>query len=430
MNRLRLGIALLVLDLAWVLPFMWGAGLFTPAGIHLESRGAGVNFLAFGLVAPMLVSWAAFALVALGWASRKARAVATYEAPAAADATMGRRQSGWVAPLLLLAGLAVASTFIGAFSYGAGESFALSEEAQIAVRITQHWERCGVDGPTQEDVQVLMMRGTWPSAAQCADCFDAHEACAGDDTCDEVCSLSPPVPVVPTLEEFGGSQPTELLGMWNLSASGASGGSFTYTSDSYEQTALLKGALRVVRGRWAARESNVAHTWEVLHVPAARHDVDPWTVVLQKSGSEEFRWVSEGLVFRRGEGYGRLASGSSGRSARVPRVRTGDADVRGSLSKEVIRRVVQRHINEVRFCYEQQLNQRPDLEGRISVQFVISPTGAVQMAAVSASNMGSPPVETCIAGAVHRWSFPAPEGGGIVVVNYPFVLQATDDERE
>jgi hypothetical protein len=129
-----------------------------------------------------------------------------------------------------------------------------------------------------------------------------------------------------------------------------------------------------------------------------------------------------------GNGYGRGAGGFSGRSARVPRIRTGNADVRGSLSKEVIRRVIQRHINEVRFCYEQQLNQRPDLQGRVSVQFVISPTGAVQMAAVSQSDMGSPPVETCIAGAVQRWSFPAPEGGGIVVVNYPFVLQATGGE--
>jgi hypothetical protein len=129
-----------------------------------------------------------------------------------------------------------------------------------------------------------------------------------------------------------------------------------------------------------------------------------------------------------GNGYGRGAGGFSGRSARVPRIRTGNADVRGSLSKEVIRRVIQRHINEVRFCYEQQLNQRPDLQGRVSVQFVISPTGAVQMAAVSQSDMGSPPVESCIAGAVQRWSFPAPEGGGIVVVNYPFVLQATGGE--
>ncbi len=79
-----------------------------------------------------------------------------------------------------------------------------------------------------------------------------------------------------------------------------------------------------------------------------------------------------------GSGYGRGAGGFGGRTARVPRIRSGAADVRGSLSKEVIRRVIRRHINEVRFCYEQELNQRPDLEGRVTVSFIISPTGAVQ----------------------------------------------------
>ena len=59
----------------------------------------------------------------------------------------------------------------------------------------------------------------------------------------------------------------------------------------------------------------------------------------------------------------------------MPHIRSGKADVRGSLSKEVIRRIIHRHINEVRFCYEQELNQRPDLQGRVSIKFIISPTG-------------------------------------------------------
>lgn len=126
-----------------------------------------------------------------------------------------------------------------------------------------------------------------------------------------------------------------------------------------------------------------------------------------------------------GSGYGRGAGGFSGRSARVPRIRSGAADVRGSLSKEVIRRVIRRHINEVRFCYEQELNQRPDLEGRVTVSFIISPTGAVQSSAVAATTMNNQRVETCVAGAVRRWAFPAPEGGGIVVVNYPFMLTSS-----
>jgi TonB family protein len=125
-----------------------------------------------------------------------------------------------------------------------------------------------------------------------------------------------------------------------------------------------------------------------------------------------------------GSGYGRGAGGFRGRDAKVPQIRSGNADVRGSLSKEVIRRVIQRHINEVRFCYEQELNQRPDLAGRVSVKFIISPSGAVQAANVENSSLGAARAEQCIAQAVRRWTFPAPDGGGIVIVSYPFVLEA------
>lgn len=123
-------------------------------------------------------------------------------------------------------------------------------------------------------------------------------------------------------------------------------------------------------------------------------------------------------------GYGRGVGGFRGRSAGVPQVRTGGAEVRGSLSKEVIRRVVHRHINEVKFCYEQQLNARPDLSGRVTTRFVISPTGSVQSAMVASSSLRNEAVESCIVNAVRRWTFPAPDGGGVVVVNYPFLLDA------
>ncbi len=123
-------------------------------------------------------------------------------------------------------------------------------------------------------------------------------------------------------------------------------------------------------------------------------------------------------------GYGSGVGGFRGRSAGVPQVRSGGAEVRGSLSKEVIRRVVRRHINEVKFCYEQQLNARPDLSGRVTTKFVISPTGSVQSAMVGSSSLRNEAVESCIVSAVRRWTFPAPDGGGVVVVNYPFLLDA------
>ncbi|MDD5306880.1 MAG: AgmX/PglI C-terminal domain-containing protein [Deltaproteobacteria bacterium] len=125
-----------------------------------------------------------------------------------------------------------------------------------------------------------------------------------------------------------------------------------------------------------------------------------------------------------GSGYGRGAGGLGGRRGGVPQIRSGAAMVQGSLSKEVIRRIVHRHINEVKFCYERVLASRPDLAGRVSIKFIISGSGAVQMAAVAESTIGEPGVENCIAQAVRRWVFPQPEGGGIVIVTYPFQLES------
>jgi TonB family protein len=107
---------------------------------------------------------------------------------------------------------------------------------------------------------------------------------------------------------------------------------------------------------------------------------------------------------------------------RVPVLHTGPVAVRGSLSKEVIARTIHRHSNEVRFCYEQQLIAHPDLQGRVAVKFIIAPNGSVQAAARDHGDIGSAEVERCVVEAVKRWTFPAPEGGGIVVVTYPFVF--------
>lgn len=127
-----------------------------------------------------------------------------------------------------------------------------------------------------------------------------------------------------------------------------------------------------------------------------------------------------------GKGYGSGKGKLGGRQGGVPTIRAGAVAVKGSLSKEAIRRVVQRHKREVSFCYEQALQQRPDLQGRVVISFIISPTGAVQSSAVGESSLGNRAVETCIASAVRRWGFPSPDGGGIVVVNYPFKLSAAN----
>lgn len=127
-------------------------------------------------------------------------------------------------------------------------------------------------------------------------------------------------------------------------------------------------------------------------------------------------------------GYGDGVDLRPGRhNARVPPpVTYGRAQVTGGLSQEAIRRVVQRHLPEVRFCYEQGLQSNPGLEGRVSVRWIISPAGGVQSAAIGSSDLRNGAVESCIASAVQRWTFPAPDGGGMVGVNYPFVLRSSN----
>ncbi len=123
-----------------------------------------------------------------------------------------------------------------------------------------------------------------------------------------------------------------------------------------------------------------------------------------------------------GPGYGRSAGGLGPRPRAVIRIETRDPVVRGSLDKELVRRQIRRHLNEVRYCYERELPRCPDLAGRIVTRFVIGPGGDVLSAAIEASPLGDAAVVACVAEAVRRWQFPQPAGAGAVIVSYPFVF--------
>lgn len=124
-----------------------------------------------------------------------------------------------------------------------------------------------------------------------------------------------------------------------------------------------------------------------------------------------------------GGSYGRSAGRLGGRRSRGP-VSFGRPVVRGSLSREVIRREIGRHRNEIRFCYEQGLRSQPGLEGRVTTRFIISTSGAVS--AATATGLRHRETESCVAQAVRRMSFPVPEGSGIVSVTYPFVFRPSE----
>ena len=127
----------------------------------------------------------------------------------------------------------------------------------------------------------------------------------------------------------------------------------------------------------------------------------------------------------RGSGYGRPGLALGERSAKKIRLRPGTATVKGTLPKAVIRRVIRRHTNEIRFCYERGLQKRPDLFGRVLVRFLIFGDGVVKSVAVKESTVADSEVAGCIARTIRRMTFPTPEDGGLVIVTYPFILTSS-----
>lgn len=99
-----------------------------------------------------------------------------------------------------------------------------------------------------------------------------------------------------------------------------------------------------------------------------------------------------------------------------------DQVVVGKMDKDVIDAVVKRNMNQVRYCYQRELTKVPTLEGKIVVKFVIANDGTVSSAVTKSSTMASPAVEACLNGRFMHMQFPAPSGGGIVVVSYPFTF--------
>ena len=104
----------------------------------------------------------------------------------------------------------------------------------------------------------------------------------------------------------------------------------------------------------------------------------------------------------------------------TPGTSSDTATLRGSLDKEVIREVIRGHILAIKACYESALAKDPTLAGKLTASFTIAATGAVVASKIEHSTLADPAVARCTAKEIRSWVFPPPEGGGIVVVQYPF----------
>jgi len=111
--------------------------------------------------------------------------------------------------------------------------------------------------------------------------------------------------------------------------------------------------------------------------------------------------------------------------ARNTRLYLGNPDITGHLDKEIVRRYIHRHMDQIRWCYQQEVQKNPKLEGDVKMSFVITPSGMVIRVRVVGTTLRNANVEQCMAERISTWHFPAPKGGGLVKVVYPFILRVT-----
>lgn len=120
-------------------------------------------------------------------------------------------------------------------------------------------------------------------------------------------------------------------------------------------------------------------------------------------------------------GYGQMNMGGTAAAYFEPVQE--DAVVEGGLDKDQIEAVINRHLGEVIYCYEQGLQTKPNLSGRVGINWVINGQGNVNGAYVGKTSLNSAQVEGCIVNRLRGWKFPKPVGGVNVKVSFPFVLK-------
>ena len=123
-----------------------------------------------------------------------------------------------------------------------------------------------------------------------------------------------------------------------------------------------------------------------------------------------------------GRGFGTGDRTPPATSQATVSVYSGRPVVIGALDKSLIDKVVNRHMNQLRYCHQRELNDHPDLAGSITVQVVIARDGSVSKASTKRSTMANEAVEECINAQFRRFRFPEPKGGGIVIVSYPLTF--------
>ncbi|HEY1956882.1 MAG TPA: AgmX/PglI C-terminal domain-containing protein [Polyangiaceae bacterium] len=106
---------------------------------------------------------------------------------------------------------------------------------------------------------------------------------------------------------------------------------------------------------------------------------------------------------------------------RVPHFVMPPVTVGPAVSVVVIRRVVRSRMEEMRRCYRSGLRRSPTLGGRVTLEIVVQPSGALQRVTIKSTTLADPAVTSCVAHAVGTLVFPRLSAGSLVI-DYPLLF--------
>ena len=88
------------------------------------------------------------------------------------------------------------------------------------------------------------------------------------------------------------------------------------------------------------------------------------------------------------------------------------------MDKELVRKVIQEHAAQIRYCYEQELALNPKLSGKVSIKWQINADGSASLAMVDqgATTLQNANVHKCMIARITSWEFPKPKGGGVAII--------------
>ncbi len=124
-----------------------------------------------------------------------------------------------------------------------------------------------------------------------------------------------------------------------------------------------------------------------------------------------------------GGGTGRRANVGIGRKKRkrVAKLRLAGGRSTGGCDRGNIAKNVKRRASALRACYEMQLLSKPNLKGKVTVQWTITTEGRVKGEKVVGNSLKNNSVTDCVMRTIRRIRFKKPDAG-ICVIQWPFVF--------